>query len=228
MTNAVFVAARKALRRAGLSSMLAALVYGRKYEEAYDNMMTSNIRPGDHLWDIGANHGLYTLKFVELTGPKGSIDCFEPSAKNLAILRPAIQPHPNIKLHEVGLSDQSGTVSFVQDNSASGVGNRITATDGESSDSEITVVRAEEVIDATPDSVPDVIKIDVEGHELHVLRGFGDCLKDTKIRCIGVEVHFSLLEAQGLSGAANQIESLLKAAGFKVNWTDPSHIVALR
>ncbi|MGD1927110.1 MAG: FkbM family methyltransferase, partial [Paracoccaceae bacterium] len=203
-------------------------VYWLKYEEANDYMMTANFRQCEHICYFGANHVIYTLIFVELTGPKGSIDCFEPSSKNLAILRPAIQPHSNIKLHEVGLSDQSGTVSFVQENSASGVGNRITATDGESSDSEITVVRAEEVIDATPNSVPDVIKIDVEGHELHVLRGFGDCLKDTKIRCIGVEVHFSLLEAQGLSGAANQIESLLKAAGFKVNWTDPSHIVALR
>ena len=75
---------------------------------------------------------------------------------------------------------------------------------------------------------PNAIKIDVEGFECEVLEGLDEHLKQSILRIIGIEVHFGLLKARGLSQAPKQIEELLIERGFNVKWTDASHIVAVR
>jgi Methyltransferase FkbM domain len=75
---------------------------------------------------------------------------------------------------------------------------------------------------------PDVIKIDVEGHELQVLKGVSDTLHGDRVRAIFVEMHFALLAAEGCGEAPREIERLLKSRGFAIRWPDPSHLHAFR
>ena len=77
-------------------------------------------------------------------------------------------------------------------------------------------------------AVPQVIKVDVEGFELEVLRGIDQILADGACRAVGVEVHFAVLERRGARDAPVTLVSLLEGHGFEVSWTDASHVVAVR
>lgn len=76
--------------------------------------------------------------------------------------------------------------------------------------------------------VPNAIKIDVEGFELEVLQGLGTHLAAPALRAIGVEVHFGILQERGMADAPQRIEQLLARNGFRVQWPDNSHLLALR
>jgi hypothetical protein len=74
---------------------------------------------------------------------------------------------------------------------------------------------------------PDVVKIDVEGFELEVIRGMRSVLGS--VRAAFIEVHFGLLEERGMRQAPSEIVAELKGLGFNtVKWVDASHIMAIR
>jgi hypothetical protein len=41
-------------------------------------------------------------------------------------------------------------------------------------------------------------------------------------------MHFGILDSSGRADDPKQIEDILKRSGFKLSWTDPSHIFAFR
>ena len=45
------------------------------------------IRPGDHVFDVGAAHGMYTLPLAHLVGPTGAVHSFEPHPRQQRTLR---------------------------------------------------------------------------------------------------------------------------------------------
>ena len=49
-----------------------------------------------------------------------------------------------------------------------------------------------------------------------------------KILRIGIEINFGILKDRGLESAPVLIEKILVENGFHIDWTDPSHIVAMR
>jgi hypothetical protein len=93
---------------------------------------------------------------------------------------------------------------------------------------EVRIARADEILMERRLPPPEVLKVDVEGYELEVLRGFGDLLHSSALRAVFVEVHFALLHERGLDAAPATICSLLESAGFKVRWPDISHIAGIR
>ena len=76
---------------------------------------------------------------------------------------------------------------------------------------------------------PNGIKIDVEGFELEVLEGAIDSLRSNKLKVVGIEIHTAILESMYKNrNPIKEIESILTMSGFKVKWTDFSHLVAFR
>lgn len=62
---------RSIARRVGLLALIQPMFRGRTYEEEFGNAMLGEVRPGDVVWDVGANVGLYTRKFIDKVGPSG-------------------------------------------------------------------------------------------------------------------------------------------------------------
>jgi FkbM family methyltransferase len=65
--------------------------------------------------------------------------------------------------------------------------------------------------------VPNVVKIDVEGHEFNVLSGFGDFLAHPSLRMIVFE-----------DNRSDDVHGLLGAAGFRVQRISSSESCAVR
>lgn len=86
----------------------------------------------------------------------------------------------------------------------------------------------DEVIANGDADVPNVIKIDVEGHEFDVLGGLRKTLADERLKNILIEVHFSVLAEHGKANAPRMIERQLHDAGFHIHWTDSSHLHAFK
>jgi FkbM family methyltransferase len=56
------------------------------YEVRKLGLAASTLRPGDVLYDVGTNVGLYTLLGSRATGSEGNVLAFEPLPRNLAFL----------------------------------------------------------------------------------------------------------------------------------------------
>jgi len=82
----------------------------------------------------------------------------------------------------------------------------------------VNVRTGDEVILGGEAAFPNIIEIDIEGHELGVVLGFSAALRDPRLRCVFVEVHFAILQERGMLAAPRQIEQTLIANGFRISW----------
>ena len=85
------IAARSELRRHPRMqrTVVRVLSLGRsteEYEQDFRSAMIASIRPGDCVWDVGANVGFYSELFIDAVGPAGKVISFEPSPACVAML----------------------------------------------------------------------------------------------------------------------------------------------
>jgi FkbM family methyltransferase len=126
------------------------------------------LRPDAHVIDVGANRGSVLAELVRLT-PEGRWLAFEPIPALNGELRAAF---PNVDVRDVALSDAAGEASFQHVVSADGYsGLRRRSYPGSVDVQEITVRTARLDEELPADFAPALIKVDVEGGELQVLRG---------------------------------------------------------
>jgi FkbM family methyltransferase len=177
----------------------------------------AHVRAGDHLWDVGANVGAYAL--YACLADDVSATCFEPVAGTFAILA------RNIELNVMGsrivplclaLSDADGIVPlYLADAEAGssmhalGEPTNVTGKFAPAGIQQTASMRADHLAAQLRLIHPDHLKIDVDGHELQVLKGMGQLLGRT--RTVLVELGESdaskaeinaLLEAHGLQRAS--------------------------
>jgi len=226
MTNPLLRKVRSTLRTVGINQLVARTLYGGAYESRLGTIMLSAVRPGDCVWDIGANIGFYTAQFADIVGATGSVQAFEPSPRNFAVLTDALDGRNNVAFHPIGLSDTVGEARFQQGEDDLGATSRIVQNHKSADDLIVSLRRGDDLVGKVPP--PNVMKIDVEGHELEVLEGFGSVLNRPELRDIFIEVHFELLEQKGSPTGPARIEDQLRQAGFSVSWIDPSHLRAKR
>jgi len=142
---------------------------GRYYELGVLETLDLLLRPGDRFVDIGANIGMITLHARSLVGEAGRIDCFEPNPDCVAAIRAnlALNAITNVVVHPCGLGEQAGPMTLHLTSEYTG-----TATLLDIGDATVRAFTVDvEVGDDALVEPPRVIKIDVEGFELQVLRG---------------------------------------------------------
>jgi FkbM family methyltransferase len=142
------------------------------FERPEQEAFARTVRPGDVVFDLGANAGFYTLLSAKLAGPTGRVVAFEPVPRNLGYLRRhlAINGCENVTVVAAAVADRLGRARF-HDGPAHTVG--ALTDDGEY---EVDVTTLDDVAGVAPK----VIKIDVEGAEAAVLRGARRVLREAR------------------------------------------------
>lgn len=196
------------------------------YEEAFGKRLLASITPDSVVWDIGANVGLYTKECVEAGARK--VISFEPAPGSLNVLRQVAAQFPGrVVVMDVALSDAAGTSSFLAE--ADSVTNRLVEAGADVGKVvQVRMCRGEDLLTERGVEAPSIIKIDVEGFEVEVIRGLGKVLESPTLNHVMVEIHFRALDLRGLKDGPGEICRRLESAGFKVEWLDLSHIGASR
>lgn len=177
-----------------------------------DDLLCS-LEADDIFYDIGANVGTYTCFVASKLGPHRTV-AFEPEPENAAQLRANLELNNlEAEIIEVALSDFSGTVDLALSGNESGEGEHAIATGQEKETIKVEVARGDEVIEQEELSPPSVVKIDVEGAELSVLRGLRETLQE-HVRLSYVEVHPDKLPEFG--DTPIEVRDFLIGAGFDV------------
>jgi len=200
-------------------------IFSEAYEQKFRDLLLTNIREGDLVWDVGANVGLYTRLFVDRVGRDGKVIAFEPSPRAFAQLQSLFATEPSVILQGVALSDFDGEADFFVAERGSTVTDSLVVHSGNSASIRTSVRRGDSMCSL---NAPAIIKIDVEGAELEVLKGMTETLRTPGLRGVFVEVHFLALAQRGMRTAPVEIQKILQQAGFDVIWTDASHIAGLR
>lgn len=229
-SNPALIRLRSALRSLGIlrliqTSPLYSLI-SQGYESRFDAAMMASLKPGMRVFDIGANVGYYTQKFAEAVGPTGEVHAFEPVPASAAKVRELQEQYPWIHVHECAVADQPGEVVMSIEDASTSPNHMIAI--GESSGSQTSLKVPVHTIDEMSSQLgaPQMVKIDVEGYEWHVLQGGGSTLSAPCLKHLFVEIHFRLLEKRGMENAAVLMQQFLQEKDFNVAYTDFSHLRA--
>lgn len=133
-------------------------------------LLRREIRPGDVVLDIGANIGYYTIQFADLVGPTGKVIAFEPDPINFGLLKRSVEANgfTNVELVNAAVSDRSGSCSLHL--SPRNPGDHRIGFTGARKSVEVTVTSLDEFFKGRNPRV-DLIKMDIQGSELHAVRG---------------------------------------------------------
>jgi FkbM family methyltransferase len=177
---AIFATPRNVGRYLGYTAMrtLVELVWRRQVRSGdLAAVLTDHLAAdGATVVDIGASWGLFSYHLARLVGGTGTVFSYEPHPVNKPVLEKLVKARPNVRFRPVAVSDLTGSADLqvpvfgsryvtAQSSIAHGF-------DGQRG------VRVEKVTvptvrldDELGGRRVDLVKIDVEGHEMSVLRG---------------------------------------------------------
>lgn len=189
-------------------------------EQGTMEWIESEVRPDDVFLDIGANIGIYTIASALRIGPAGKVYAFEPHKVNAVSLLRNVQANglgSRVEVFSCALSDSEGMLDFnyaslSSASTASQLGHRRIP----GSSQEFAPVASEKVYSTSVDNLisrrslrpPTLVKIDVDGNEIAILRGMKGLLADgQRPRAVQVELNV---------GEQANITSLMEASGYRL------------
>jgi FkbM family methyltransferase len=195
------------------------------YEEDLRRVKLLRSEAIDLVLDVGANAGQYAQR-LRGAGYEHRIVSFEPLAEAFAELQRAATADPLWEVRRLALGDQDGNAEIhVSANSWSSslleMGERHLASAPESA-----YIAAERVSTARIDSIWDEVvarderpflKLDVQGFEMHVLRGAADHLD----RLAGVQAELALVHLYEGDSLWREVVDHLEAHGFELAGLEP-------
>jgi FkbM family methyltransferase len=128
--------------------------------------------------DAGANIGIYSEFLSRCVGPKGAVHSFEPSPDNFVRLHRATRKLPNVRPSAAVVGERSGvTMLYVSDNL--NVDHRAYASEAnERRTVQVGMVALDDYF--KPGERVDLLKLDIQGYELHALLGAKRIINDNQ------------------------------------------------
>lgn len=149
------------------------------------------------IFDVGASRGDVTQTYANLF-PKAEIFAFEPFPEAANAFKERFDKIPAIHLHNLAISDKSGIATFhvnkSVDTSSLLASQKLGASSDKSCETVTTVQVKTENIETICSELNiahiDILKMDVQGSELAILKGAKNTLGHGKISIIYSEVYF--------------------------------------
>jgi len=181
------------------------------YDE-YSKLSEYRVQEGDIVLDAGAFVGLYTLSVADKAG---LVIAVEPNIASYIFLINNVKMNnlvSKIITYNVALGDFEGNaILYIEDWLAGGstLFNSWHADYGHRLKISVKVVKLDDILNNIGIDRVDLMKIDVEGAELMVLRGSIDRLKRRLIKRLVMEIHLDVVSVK-------DVKSYLEKYGYKI------------
>lgn len=176
------------------------------HDPGIQNAFKLLIKPGMVVYDIGANVGFTTIIAAHLTGPNGTVICFEPQPKCDEMIRhnAALNGLAQVRVRNEALGDKDGSARFLVTSDSTfsrldGVGKQ----DLGATRVDVVVRRLDSLIADESLQRPELVKIDVEGSEPLILEGAMATLREARPVLL-IELH----------GTNRVVSELLQKVGY--------------
>jgi FkbM family methyltransferase len=140
------------------------------YEKGTIQLLGDFLKKGSFFMDIGANIGLMSTIASKIVGEKGRVYAVEANPKTIEVLRHncAINQCENIEILPIALASEKGS-AILYENWNVNRGGASLISQGDEHGITVSKERLDDLF--SPDSPVHLVKIDVEGFELEVLKG---------------------------------------------------------
>lgn len=188
------------------------------------------LQPGDTVWDVGSNQGSLAFYFAQAVADQGKVVCFEPAPGNRQRLAQNLELNPGlqarVELRTEALSSRASTVTLAVAGPDNCGLSHITQPDSLTASKVRREVGFSELVECpavtgdeawTSMGCPAIrfIKIDVEGHELQVLRGMQRMLRELPRVILALEINSAYLKTAG--DTAHDLFAYLRSLGFEAH-----------
>lgn len=153
------------------------------WEPHVEHLLNTRVKPGTTVMDIGANIGYFSAVMARRVGPTGRVYSFEPvpaTFRQLGIGQKFNHLDQMTPLN-LALGNENGTVQIHYDPSMMGSASiHSHMSDAQPMSADVEVRRLDDLWASGEVTEPDLIKIDVEGHEYAVFDGARKLLTQAK------------------------------------------------
>jgi len=172
---------------------------------------------GDVVVDIGANIGYYVLLEAMLVGKEGRVYAIEPVPQNVDLLKKNIKlnNYSNVEVFQLAIGNENKK-DLIYLSSKRNCGSMIKKAVMSTYKDEmlVKVVSLDKFLENKP--FPDLIRMDVEGYEIKIIRGMKKILESNKPLKIFVEIHPNIMK-----GKTKDFLNILKNFGFQAKKSNP-------
>ncbi|MEA5464689.1 FkbM family methyltransferase [Leptothoe sp. PORK10 BA2] len=189
---------------------------------------------GKTVFDIGAFEGVFTLFFAQAVGPTGTVYTFEPNPINYSrtLENVVLNDFNHVQVFNTALGEVAGRLSLMFSAFEAGSGSLHAEVQTKFSDAD-KPLQAQVSVDTLDNqmtthnlSIPDLIKLDVEGFEPKVLRGMQSLL--AKVRpAFFIELHGFMLTTERTNYWRELVEPLL-SLGYEIKHIETDQSISLK
>jgi FkbM family methyltransferase len=184
------------------------VVETESWEPRTTQFIKDNLKPGQVFVDVGASVGYYTLLASGLVGSSGKVYAFEPLEENFEVLTKNLADNgiKNVIVNFTVLSDKEELKTNIY---GKNIGGQWGTDKGLGKNSRRVNNISFDKLNKKERIVPDMIKIDVEGSQMEVIKGMEKVLSADKEMTIIIEDY-----------TGDSVEWLKEKFGFKIVTTD--------
>jgi FkbM family methyltransferase len=144
----------------------------REWDPHVEACIRSLLRPGMTAIDVGANLGYFTAVMAQCVGSSGRVFAFEPVVETFQLLTRTVALNADVQVTalRLALGVEEGEIEITYDRRHSGIATmHPDHVSGETQ--QVTVRTLDALVSGGEVGAPDLMKVDVEGHELEAMRG---------------------------------------------------------
>lgn len=189
-------------------------IYFHVWEPETHRFLAEHVHPGDTVIEVGANFGAHTLQIAAHCMPDGMVYAFEPTAYAFRKLERNLELNPNLKANVAinyrYVTDLDRTQSVSPVRSSYGLDNVPLV-----EDSIIPIelsISIDEFVRSNNIKGIELLKIDVDGSELSVLRGAREAISEFR-PLVYIELDEALQKSSG--GCTEDILNFFDERGYK-------------
>lgn len=179
----------------------------RGFQVAFSKLKDLGHQPAV-IYDVGASDGSWSMDLADIY-PKSKYLLFEPLSEHEASLRCCLAKHPAWEYHACALGAENSTMSL---HVHGGQSSFLESEQWKGHAQEVKILSVDSAMDKGLLPQPELIKIDVQGFEMEVLKGAETALKS----CAFLFLELSWLQIYEHGPYAGEVLGYLAERGFHV------------